>query len=276
MTDPLVSAIIPTYNRHPLLLEALTSIKEQSYPTIECIVVDDGSTDATPEISDFQDVRYIRIEHTGLPGQVRNRGAQEASGSILAFLDSDDLWMPDKIEKQVRFLSDHPEIPICHTREIWKRGERIISQAGQRHKRSGNIFKDCLKKCIVGPSTTVLTKSLFTDIGMFNPTLEIAEDYELWLRISARYQFGYIDEPLVIKRGGHTDQLSAKYGQIEIFRIKALSENIDQKVFNPAQLDLARMELERKCRIYAGGCIKRGKPSEAARYLALAEHHSNQ
>jgi glycosyltransferase involved in cell wall biosynthesis len=274
MSDPIVSVIIPTYNRYSMLVEALDSVRKQSYPHIECIVVDDGSTDDTPQLSNLQDLRYIRIEHTGMPGGVRNIGSQQASGSLLAFLDSDDLWMPDKIEKQVRFLSNHPDILICHTREIWKRGDRIISQSRQRHKRSGNIFEDCLKKCIVGPSTTILEKSLFMDMGMFNPDLEIAEDYELWLRISAGHSFGYIDEPLVVKRGGHDDQLSARHGQIEIFRIRALSEDIDRKVFQDNQMRLAQSELARKCRIYAKGCMKRGKHAEAARYLGLAEEQS--
>ncbi len=274
MPDPVVSVIIPTYNRYSMLIEALSSVREQSYPNIECIVVDDASTDTTSELSDSRDVRYIRVEHSGMPGRLRNIGSQMAKGSLLAFLDSDDIWMPDKIAKQVRFLSNHPNLPICHTREIWKRGDRIISQSGQRHKRSGDIFEDCLKKCIVGPSTTILKKSLFLEIGMFNPDLEIAEDYELWLRISAGHSFGYIDEPLVVKRAGHADQLSAKHGQIEIFRIRALSEAIDLNILNDAQLRLAQKELARKCRIYAQGCMKRGRPSEAARYLALAERYS--
>ena len=275
MSDPIVSVIIATYNRYPMLLEALSSVREQTYPRIQCVVVDDGSTDGTAQISSAQDIQYIGIKHTGFPGRVRNIGAQKATGTLLAFLDSDDLWMPDKSEKQVRFLKDHPDIHICHTREIWKRGARIISQTGQRHNRSGNIFEDCLKKCIVGPSTVVLTKELFMDIGAFHPDLEIAEDYELWLRISAKYAFGYIDEPLIIKRAGHADQLSAKHGQIEIFRIRALLEEITSNVFTDVQMALARKELARKCRIYARGCMKRGKRAEAVRYIALAELHGN-
>ena len=276
MSDPVVSVIIPTYNRYALLLEALSSVREQTYPRIQCVVVDDGSTDGTPKISSARDIQYIGVKHTGFPGRVRNIGAQRATGTLLAFLDSDDLWMPEKIEKQVRFLKDHPDIHICHTREIWKRGQRIISQSGQRHIRSGNIFEDCLKKCIVGPSTVVLTKKLFMDIGAFHPDLEIAEDYELWLRVSAKYAFGYIDEPLIIKRAGHADQLSAKHGHIEIFRIRALSEDINSDVFNDAQMALAQKELARKCRIYARGCMKRGKRAEAVRYIALAELHGSQ
>jgi len=286
MSDPVVSVIIPTYNRYPLLLEALNSVREQTYPRIQCIVVDDGSTDSTAQISSARDINYIEVKHSGFPGRVRNIGAQKATGTLLAFLDSDDLWMPGKIEKQVRFLKDHPDIHICHTREIWKRGQRIISQTGQRHKRSGNIFEDCLRKCVVGPSTAVLTKKLFMDIGAFHPDLEIAEDYELWLRISAKYAFGYIDEPLIIKRAGHASaasadrghaaQLSTKHGQIEIFRIRALLEQINADLFNDAQMALARKELARKCRIYARGCMKRGKRAEAVRYIALAELHGNQ
>jgi hypothetical protein len=145
-----------------------------------------------------------------------------------------------------------------------------VSQAGQRHKRSGDIFIDALKKCIIGPSTVMMRRELFEEFGGFREDLEIAEDYELWLRITAKYPVGYIDEPLVIKRGGHLDQLSEKYGQIEIFRIKALLLNLEAGTFRGDQRDLAARELARKCRVYANGCEKRGKSEEARHYREIA------
>jgi glycosyltransferase involved in cell wall biosynthesis len=271
MSHPVVSVIIPTFNRFTFLKEALNSVRAQTYPNIERIVVDDGSIDETAKIAADQDVLYLRMPHSGLPGRVRNVGAQRASGTLLAFLDSDDIWKPRKIERQVRFLNDNPNISICHTREIWKRGGRIVSQSGQRHRRSGYIFEECLKKCIIGPSTVVLARRLFMESGMFHPNLEIAEDYELWLRISTKHYIGYIDEPLVIKRGGHPDQLSGKYGQIEIFRIGALLEDIERGVFKEDHMQAARKELQKKCRIYARGCLKRGRTDEAAHYNELAK-----
>ena len=268
--SPLISVIIPTYNRYPLLLEALESIRRQTYTHVELIVVDDGSTDSTPELAGHPGMRYLRIDHCGKPGRVRNEGALVSSGRLLAFLDSDDFWKPEKLEKQVRFLKEHPREPLCHTREIWLRNGRIVSQSGQTHSRWGNIFEDCLKKCIIGPSTVLLDRELFFSIGMFNPDLEIAEDYELWLRICGENPVGYLDEALTVKRGGHEDQLSVKYGHIEYFRIVALLGVIEKGLISGENLTLARKELARKCRIHAQGCLKRRKEAEAARYFALS------
>lgn len=270
-----ISVIIPTYNRAQFLREAIRSVKAQTYTNYELIVVDDGSTDDTPQVCRDEQVTYIPIFHCGLPGQVRNVGALQATGEWLAFLDADDLWLESKLAKQLAYFKENPAIMLCHTREIWQRGEKIVSQASQRQQRSGQILPDALKKCIIGPSTVMLKRQLFKDVGMFNPGLEIAEDYELWLRICAHYPVGYIDEPLIIKRGGHADQLSAKYGQIEVFRIAALLLNIKLNTFRGADLFLAQEELQKKCLIHAQGCQKRGKPDEAARYFALAEEYAH-
>ena len=113
---------------------------------------------------------------------------------------------------------------IWHTRERWVRSGRVISQRSQRHRRSGDLFADSLRKCVIGPSTVLLRRAAFARAGGFREDLEIAEDYELWLRLTARYPVGYLDQELVIKRAGHSDQLSERYGQIEIFRLRALHD----------------------------------------------------
>jgi glycosyltransferase involved in cell wall biosynthesis len=270
----MVTVIGPAYNRLHLLHDAIDSIFRQLFRQYQIVVVDDGSTDGTEEyarrLEGEDKVRYLRLEHSGRPGRVRNAGARLADGEYLAFLDSDDLWAPEKLARQIAFFQAHPDLRICHTREIWKRGERIVSQAGQRHKRSGFIFADSLKKCIIGPSTVMMRRELFEQLGGFREDLEIAEDYELWLRVTAGYPVGYIDEPLVTKRGGRPDQLSARYGQIEIFRIRALLLNLEAGTFAAEQREQAARELVRKCRIYAAGCEKRGRLEEAQRYRELA------
>jgi hypothetical protein len=155
------------------------------------------------------------------------------------------------------------------------RGKNIISQKSQRHRRTGDIFSDALKKCIIGPSTVMMRRQLFEESCGFRTDIEIAEDYEYWLRICNREEVAYIDDALVIKRAGHAGQLSAKYGQIEIFRINCLRELIDNKVFQGDKMIESLDELSRKCTIYARGCRVRGKDDEAKEYELLSRYWNN-
>ena len=274
---PLVSVVIPTYNRAQLVREAVASVLAQNYQPLEPIVVDDGSDDATGDaLARFPKVRVLRQAHTGMPGQVRNAGARLARGEYLAFLDSDDLWLPRKLAQQVAAATAAGDA-ISHTRERWVRGRRVISQRTQRHRRSGDLFADSLRKCVIGPSTVLLRRTVFEQAGGFREDLEIAEDYELWLRLTARHQVGYVDQELVIKRAGHSDQLSERYGQIEIFRLWALHDLVAGGHFAAAARHAAAgAELARKAQIYAAGCRKRGRLDEARRYQALARRWSDE
>jgi glycosyltransferase involved in cell wall biosynthesis len=304
---PRVSVIIPVYNRPGMAVEAVRSVLFQSYPHLECILVDDGSTEPPEEacalFSADPRFRCLRIDHTGMPGAVRNRGVGQARYDLIAFLDSDDIWLPEKLERQVSLLNGGSESgagslqnnpPLVHTREIWLRGAKIISQKTQRHKRRGDVFEDALEKCMIGPSTVLMRREVFEELGGFREDLEIAEDYEFWLRLTARYEVEYIDSPLVVKRAGHGEQLSEKYGQIEIFRIKGLQDLVQSGWFagggrkvpsepgrqsglrgSPkpghraraeALHELAVAELARKAAIYAAGCRKRGRSEEAERF----------
>ncbi len=274
MPDPLVSVVVPTYNRLSLLQEAVGSVLAQSFRDRELIVVDDGSTDGTEAYGQAlrgTGVRYLRRRHSGRPGAVRNAGAALARGRFLAFLDSDDLWLSEKLELQLSRLREQAGVRICHTRELWLRQGRRVSQSGQRHRREGDLFADSLRKCIIGPSTVLVDRALFQAAGGFREDLEIAEDYELWLRLTAREKVTYLDRPLVVKRAGHPGQLSEKYGQIEIFRIRALLLFLGDQTLPAENRRLAAAELARKCRIHAAGCRKRGREEEARQVLELAE-----
>jgi glycosyltransferase involved in cell wall biosynthesis len=261
MAGPLVSVIIPVYNRPRLVQEAAESVLAQTFGDLELILVDDGSTDETPTVlaelaaqaphraADTRvpaagepagRITVHRIAHDGHPGAVRNRGAELAQGRYLAFLDADDLWRPQKLARQLALHEDStPGVSdpgsrtprLSHTREQWIRNGREVSQKGIDHARAGWIFEDALKKCTIGPSTVMMERALFEKHGGFREDLEIAEDYELWLRITARHAVAYLDEPLTVKRAGHGDQLSEKYGQIERFRIEALRDLVQSGYF---------------------------------------------
>ena len=150
------------------------------------------------------------------------------------------------------------------------RNGKIVSQASQKHKRSGRLFEDSLNKCIIGPSTAMIERDLFIEVGGFREDLEIAEDYELWLKVTSKHDVAYLDLPLTVKRGGHPDQLTSKYGHIEFFRIQALASLIDYGYFSDLEQRLAAEELARKCLIYGEGCIKHGREEEGRKYLQIA------
>jgi len=212
-----------------------------------------------------------------MPGLVRNRGASAARGEYLAFLDSDDLWLRGKLSAQLNLFRANPEADLVHTREIWQRGRKIVSQKRMHHKQSGFIFPDALEKCIIGPSTVMIRREKYLVLGGFREDLEIAEDYEFWLRWTAILPVLYINEPQVVKRAGGWEQLSEKYGQIEKFRIAGLADLVEQQWFQRnarcGTQRQAEKELVRKCRIYANGAGKRGKHEEAEAYVRIAEKY---
>ncbi|MFP4511124.1 MAG: glycosyltransferase family 2 protein [Spirochaetaceae bacterium] len=220
-----ISVIIPTWNRAALLVDAVRSVDETRI-TPYIIVVDDGSQDKTQsEISALAcrfPLKYIRVEHAGYPGRCRNIGVAAAQTDWIAFLDSDDRFLPEKLSRQMDELA-HTGLSLCHTRERWLRGGTEVSQSHMRHARRGDIFADAVKKCIVGPSTTVMRRELFLRYGGYREDLEVAEDYEFLLRLLAFETIAFVDDELIEKRAGLSPQLSAKYGHIEGFRIHALA-----------------------------------------------------
>jgi glycosyltransferase involved in cell wall biosynthesis len=268
---PQVSVIIPTYNRAAMVKEAIASVLAQSYADRELIVVDDGSTDATEAaLADFlPQLTYVRQEHQGVSA-ARNRGAAMARGEYLAFLDSDDLWLADKLKRQMRFMTSHPEARICYTDEIWIRRGMRVNPMKKHRKYSGMIFPHCLPLCIISPSSALFDRRLFEEAGRFDETLAVCEDYDLWLRIAARHPVYLVDEPLIVKRGGHDDQLSRSRTGQDRYRIAALEKLLQGDLLSPDQRALAVHELVRKCSIYANGCMKRGRFEEGEHILAIA------
>jgi glycosyltransferase involved in cell wall biosynthesis len=266
-----VSVVIPTYNRQAMLGEAIDSVLAQTYAHVELIVVDDGSTDGTRALlSSYGDrLGVLRQPRRGVSA-ARNRGVAAARGALVAFLDSDDLWLPAKLEVQAAFFGAHPHALICQTEEIWHRDGRRVNPGKRHRKPSGEIFERSLELCLVSPSAVMIRRELLERVGGFDERLPACEDYDLWLRIGCRHPVHLIDRPLVVKRGGHPDQLSKTPG-LDRFRIASLVNLLSSGQLSRSQERAARMVLKKKCAIYAAGCAKRGRLEEARHYLGLAE-----
>jgi glycosyltransferase involved in cell wall biosynthesis len=180
-----VSVVIPTYNRLPTVKDAIESVLNQTYRDFEFWVVDDGSTDGTGEaLRTFGDkVKYVSQNNRGVSA-ARNLGLRISRGKYLAFLDSDDLWEPQKLEIQVKCMEENPQFPLCYTDEVWIRGGTRVNPKKKHAKYSGWIFEKCLPLCIISPSSALMKRSLFDEIGGFDETLPVCEDYDLWLRVT--------------------------------------------------------------------------------------------
>lgn len=277
---PRVSAIVPTHNRPTFLREALASVCAQTYRDVEIVVVDDGSTPVAraatqrviAEFTRGQDlpVRCIVQPHRGVSA-ARNRGVRASRGALLAFLDSDDVWLPDKLARQVALFDARPRTQICQTEEIWlRRGVRVNPRAVHR-KPDGDVFLASLARCVVSPSAVMLRRALFERVGGFDEALPACEDYDLWLRIAVNESVPLIDVPLVLKRGGHDDQLSRRYWGMDRFRIVALCKLLDSGRLGGSRRRATLDKLHAKCRILAQGARKRGK--SAAIYESLAARY---
>ena len=268
---PLVSVVIPTYNRDWIVKEAIESVLAQDFSDYELIVVDDGSDDRTPEIlAAYEDpITVIRQSNRGVSA-ARNRGIAAATGRLIAFLDSDDLWLPQKLSVQVNFFAENPDAVICQTEERWVRNGVRVNPKKRHLKFSGMIFERSLALCLVSPSAVMITKALFDAVGVFDEDLPACEDYDLWLRISCRYPVDLIETPLIIKRGGHADQLSRAPG-LDKFRIRSLMKLLEDNILTAPQKQAVVKTLTQKCAVYAGGCRKRGREEEAQYYDQLAD-----
>ncbi len=265
------SVVIPSYNRRELLGRALDSILGQSYAPREIIVVDDGSSDGTGRIlrERYPDVRYYYQCHSGVSA-ARNRGIRAASSQWIALLDSDDAWTTDKLDAQAAAIRANREARLVHTNEIWIRNGRPLAQKRRHRKYGGSIFEHCLPRCIISPSSAVIRRDLFDDFGLFDESLRACEDYDLWLRVCARETVSFVDKPLVVKYGGHADQLSRKTAALDRYRIEALHNLLESGILTDEQRAMTNATLHEKIRIYVAGAKKRGRRIDFAKYETMA------
>ena len=270
-----ISVIIPTYNRDYCLPRALDSVLAQTRQVEEICVVDDGSTDTTQQLlqADYPQVNYYWQENQGVSA-ARNLGINNSKGSWLAFLDSDDEWLPEKIEKQLTELAQFPNYKLVHCDEIWIRNGVRVNAMDKHEKAGGEIFENCLPLCAISPSASLIRRELFTEVGLFDESLPACEDYDLWLRVCSRYPVLYVDEKLLRKYGGHKDQLSRQHWGMDRFRVAALNRIIQQGDLTVSQLEAARTTLINKCQILINGANKRGNKELESQYRDLLSLHS--
>ena len=258
LAAPLISVIIPTFNRDAVIRRAVDSVLAQDYPCFDLIVVDDGSTDNTASLlaplTGDDRLKYLFQDNRGVSA-ARNCGIREAGGEFIAFLDSDDEWLPEKLSAQMEYFQGNPECLIVQTQERWIRNGRRVNPKRKHLKKAGDIFLESVELCLISPSAVMLRRELINEVGLFDEGLEAAEDYDLWLRVLARYPVGLIDRELVIRHGGHEDQLSAQPG-LDRFRVMALEKILREPLSEERRLAVEK-ELARRRAIYENGCLKR-------------------
>ena len=261
-----ISVVIPSYNRKDFLKRSIDSAINQTKKPLEIIVVDDGSTDGTEAMikSDYDFVKFIKQKNKGVSA-ARNIGIEVSIGEWICFLDSDDEWKKDKLEKQINAMKSNPGYKFFHSNEIWIKNGLRINQKKKHKKYGGDIFDKCLDMCRISPSSVMIDKTVFDEVGNFNEYLVVCEDYELWLRICDKYRVFFIDEPLIIKYGGHQGQLSYSIESIENHRIKALEYLILENLNRKNKRHAIQMLLS-KLNIYLKGLVKRKKNDEIAVY----------
>ena len=223
-----VSVVIPTFNRSTTITRALNSVFQQSVPAYEIIVVDNGSDDDTVEVinSEYPSVKILHEKKPGVSA-ARNLGIKASTGNWVALLDSDDEWHSNKLELQIESQARcSNSVRIIHTDEVWKKNNSVKHQLKKHKKSGGDIFLACLPLCCISPSSCFLRKDIFSDIGYFDEYLPACEDYDFWLRSCSREPVHLIREELVIKHGGHRDQLSQKYWAMDRFRVYSLEKLI--------------------------------------------------
>ena len=251
-----VSVVIPTYNRASTILRAVDSVLKQSHKNIDLIVVNDGSEDETQDILERKKgIRILSWEVRRGVSAARNEGVAASKGEWIAFLDSDDKWMPKKLEIQLD-LAEREEVPLVHGEEVWIRNGRRVNPKKKHQKFGGNIFEKCLKLCLISPSAVLIKRDVFDDVGGFDESFPVCEDYDLWLKITSLHRVGFVSDPVIIKYGGHSDQLSRRYKCMDYWRVFALERILTLRTFDPGRRQKVIDEMIFKARVLEKGMLK--------------------
>jgi glycosyltransferase involved in cell wall biosynthesis len=266
----MISVIIPTFNRAQMLMRAVESVLKQTWRDFELIVIDDGSEeDLKPVRQKVHDAgqKFITIDHAGV-AKARNAGLQQARGEWVALLDSDDYWLPNKLKRQVTYHQQNRQFALSQTLEMWYRHGKRVNRRNVHEQPVGDAFFPSLRLCCISSSSVLVRREVLQEVGNYDERLRVCEDYDLWLRVTARHRVGLVPEELVIKEGGHSDQLSHSEPALDRFRLFALFKLLIERPLSEKQRKMVITEIDRKALILEKGARKRAL-AEADLYVLL-------
>ena len=269
-----ISVVIPTLNRINTLQRALDSVINQTYKPAEIIVVDNGSSDGTLKFlrEQYPKITILTENKIGV-SSARNKGIKKSINQWIALLDSDDAWHPRKLEIQTSMLdSALKEYNLIHTDEVWFRNNKHINQMKKHKKQGGYIFERCLSLCCISPSSVLFKKNILDKVGLFDESLPVCEDYDMWLKICSSEEVLFAQDKLTYKYGGHKDQLSKSYWGMDRFRIKSIENIIKNFDLTYKQKKQAQKELIKKLKIIINGAFKRNNLSIVNEFSTKLEY----
>ena len=273
---PKITAILPTWNRAEWLEKPIQSVLDQTFGDFELVVVDDASMDSTAEIIERYSgkIRTIVFSENRGVSAARNAAIKNSDSEWIAFLDSDDFWHPDKLQKQIAQTKMRPACPLHFTDEIWIRNGVRVNPKKKHQKKEGWIFQPSLALCLMAPSTVILRRELFEVHGLFDENLPVCEDYDLWLRLTAQHPVALLNEKLMTRHGGHADQLSRSDWGIDRYRVQSIQKILNTESLRPEDRTAAIRMLIEKCGILAKGFRKRGNLKEVEKYEKIIRQSS--
>lgn len=269
---PKTSVVITCYNYGQYIRAAIESVLDQTWQDFEIIVIDDGSTDDTPQVmaeyNGHEKIRYLRQENQGQP-KAKNRGIAESRGEFVAFLDADDVWLPEKLALQLQLFNE-PAVGVGYTRRYWIDPDGQVIQGNERTLRRGTILNYIFIDNFICFSSSMVRRELLDTIGGFDETLPMGIDYDLWIRLAAKCKFDFVDQPLIKYRTGHANlsrNVTRRYQCAQLIMNKALN---DPEIRGKLSWYVARLAWADTWSNMAGHLIRQGQYKDGLRYFSKA------